>query len=267
MTPEIWGAVAAFLLAIAAVAGGMALFKTRGRWVAVAVGARAAGTASVAVALGLAVVVQGEWWPFETRQVVLGLVLAMLSIQMVLSWRLRIGSGGPVADVVAVALILVGTFLFRRDVPPLTCAQRAAAFWTQWILLLLGGGGVLVAGSAGLMLALRKGLAGRGRGPRRPKRGELYNLLTQAIFLALVALGGGLTVSVWWAWQTGGTLTGGDPREVWMAITWLAAAMSQLAWQLEGHRGRWAAGLALVAASSVVFGLVLLTQLQSLLGI
>jgi ABC-type transport system involved in cytochrome c biogenesis permease subunit len=91
--------------------------------------------------------------------------------------------------------------------------------------------------------------------------------LTQAIFLALVALGSGLTVSVWWAWQTAGTLTAGDPREIWMAVTWLTAAMSLVAWQLEGHRGRWAAGLALAAALYVGFGLVFLTYLQSLLGI
>jgi hypothetical protein len=36
---------------------------------------------------------------------------------------------------------------------------------------------------------------------------------------------------------------------------------------LEGHRGRWAAGLALAAALYVGFGLVFLTYLQSLLGI
>ena len=54
MTPEVWGTVAAFLLAIAAVAGGVALVNVRGRWGAVAVGARALGTVSVAVALGLA---------------------------------------------------------------------------------------------------------------------------------------------------------------------------------------------------------------------
>jgi hypothetical protein len=267
MTPEIWGVVAAFLLTLAALAGSVALIEVRGRWGAAASGARAAGTVTVAVALGLAVVAQGEWSPLETRQVVLGLALAMLSIQMVLAWSLSIGSGGPVVDAVAVALILVGTFLFRSDVPPRTCAQQAAAFWVQWILYLLGGGGVLVAGSAALMLALHKGLSARGRSIRQPKRGDLYSLLTQAIFLALVALGGGLTVSVWWAWQTAGTLTSGDPRELWLAITWLTAAMSLLAWLLEDHRGRWVAGLALVAALNASFCLVFLTYLQGLLGI
>lgn len=267
MTPESLGVVAAFLLTVAAVAGIMALVEARGRWGAAAVGARVAGTVTVALVLGLAVVLQGEWSPLDTWQVVFGLVLAMLSIQMVLSWPLGIGSGGLVVDIVAVVLILLGTVLYRSDAPPLTCAQQAPAFWVQWVLFLLGGGGALVAGCAALMLALHKGLSAWGRGIRQPARGDLYNLLTQAIFVALVALGGGLTVSVWWAWQAAGTLTSGDPRELWLAITWLTAAMSLLAWQLEGHRGRLAAGLALVAALNATFCLVLLPHLQSLLGI
>jgi ABC-type transport system involved in cytochrome c biogenesis permease subunit len=259
--------MAAFLLAIATVTGSFALVKVRGRWAAAATVARAAGTAMVAVGLGLAALVQGEWSPLETRQVVLGLVLAMLSIQMVLSWSQRIGSGGPVVDAVAVGLLLVGIFLLPADASLLTCAQQAAAYWAQWILYLLGGGAALVAGSTAIMLALHRGLSARGRNLHQPGRGDLYTFLTQAIFLALVALGSGLTVAVWWSWQTTGTLTAGDPREVWMAVTWLTAAMSLVAWQLEGRRGRWAAGLALVAALNVGFGLVFLTYLQSLLGI
>ena len=267
MTPEIWGMVAVILLGIAAVAGSMALFKVQGQWATIAAVGRATGTASVAITLGLAVMAQGEWSPVETRQVILGLVLAMLCIQMVFSWRLGIRSAGPVLDVVAVALILVGVFMNWPEPQPPTCAQRSMAFGAQWVLLLLGSGSTLVAGSAGLMLALRKGLAAWGKSPQQPTREELYYQLAQAIFLALVALGSGLTVSVWWAWRTMGTLTSGDPREMWMAIAWLAAAMSQLAWHLEGHRGRWVAGLAFVAASCVVFCLLFLAQLQILLGI
>jgi hypothetical protein len=259
MVPEIWGAVAAFLLGGAAVAEGLALFNARGWWNLVAVGARAAGTASVAVAFGLVVVAQGEWSPLDRQQVVLGLVLAMLAVQIILTWCLKIGSGGPVVDATAVALILAGTFLLPQGASPLTCAQRAVVFRAQWILYLLGAGSVLVAGNAGLMLALRRGLAGRDRSFRQPRLGDLYNLLTQAISLALVTLGSGLALSVWWAWQTTGTLSGGDSRDLWIGVTWLAAAMSQLAWQLEGYRGRWAAGLALVAASGVVFFLGFLT--------
>ncbi len=264
MVPELWGLVAAFLLGIAAVAGGLAIFNGRRQWALVAVGARAVGTASVAAALALAVAAQGEWSPFDSQQVVMGLVLSMLAIQMVLTWRLRSGSGGPVVDLMAVALLLTGMFLLQPDTPPLTCAQQAVAFQAQWALFLLGAGCVLAAGSSGLMLALRRGLARQGRSIGQPTPGDLYNLLTQGISLALVFLGGGLALGVWWAWQTMGTLTGGDSRELWMAAIWLVAAMSQLAWQLEGQRGRWAAGLALAAASGVVFCLVLLPQMQSL---
>jgi hypothetical protein len=51
-----------------------------------------------------------------------------------------------------------------------------------------------------------------------------------------------------------------------MAIAWLITAMSLLAWQLGGRRGRmmsggrWAAGLAMVAAATVLFGLLILVQ-------
>ena len=267
MMPEIWGAMAAFLLAIATVTGSFALVKARRRWAAVATVTRAAGAAMAVIALALAALVQGGWSPLETRQVVWGLVLAMLSIQMALAWSMRIGSGGPVVDAVAVGLILAGTFLLPLDGSPLGCAQQATACWVQWLLYLLGGGAALVGGSAAIMLALHKGLSARGRRLGQPGRGELYTFLTQAIFLALVALGSGLIVSVWWAWKTAGTLIAGDPREVWMAITWLTAAMSLVAWELEGHRGRWAAGLALVAALNIGFCLVFLTYLKSLLGI
>jgi hypothetical protein len=42
--------------------------------------------------------------------------------------------------------------------------------------------------------------------------------------------------------------------------------MSLLAWQLEDHRGRWVAGLALLAALNTGFCLVILPHLHSLLG-
>ena len=51
-----------------------------------------------------------------------------------------------------------------------------------------------------------------------------------------------------------------------MAVAWLTAAMSLLAWQLDGRRGRWAAGLALVAAAAVLVGLFFPVGL-SLVGI
>lgn len=266
MMPEIWVGVAAGLLGLAAVAGGLVAFKVARRWEPIVIGARAAGLAVLAVALGLVVIGQGEWTPFDLRQMVLGLVVAMLLIHMGLAWRLRIGSAGPAVDVVALVLILIVLVAIQTGAPLLRCVQRAFPFQAQWVLYVLGGGAVLVAGSAGLVLALRKATVRRGREPYLPSPASLYDLLTQAIYLALVALGGGLTVSVWWAWRAVGAWPGGDPRETWMAITWLLAAMSLLAWRLEGRRGRWVVGLAEMAAASVLFGLLILADLQRILG-
>jgi hypothetical protein len=256
MTPEIWVAIAAALLAIASVAGGLAMFAVRGPWDAVTIGARVAAVAALVVALVAAAIVQHQWTAAEPQQAMLSLIVAMLAVHLVLAWRLGTGSAGPVVDVVALVLSLASVIAIRPGAPWLTCVQHAPLFQAQWVLFSLGGGSVLVAGSAGLMLAMRKGLAGRGWDLRLPGRVPLYDLLTQATFLALVALGGGLTISAWWAWRTSGMLAGGNPREAWMAVTWLIAAMSLLAWQLDGRRGRWAAGLVLLAAAAVLVGLL-----------
>jgi hypothetical protein len=266
MMPEIWAGVAVVLLGLAAMAGGLVVFKTGRRWEPIAIGARAAATAVLIVALGLAVVRQGEWTPFDLRQMVLALVVAMLLIHMGLAWRLRIGSAGPVVDVVALLLILIAIAMIQPGAPLLRCVQRALPFQVQWVLYVLGGAAILVAGSAGLVLVLHKATVSRGRVSNLPRLASLYDLLTQATYLALVALGSGLTVSVWWAWRTVGAWPGADPRETWMAITWLLAAMSLLAWRLEGRRGRWVVGLTEVAAASVLFGLLILADLQRILG-
>jgi hypothetical protein len=256
MTPEIWVALAAFLLAVAAIAGGLVTFKVRGRWGLVVIGARAAAAMVLAVALIYAVITQGEWTPLDAGQMVLGLLLAMLAIHLALAWRLRIGDTGPAVDVVALVLLLGGALTIQPEPIVLSCFQRALPYQVQWGLLLLGGGSVLVAGNAGLMAALHRISRSRGWNVQLPDRAELYGLLTQAIFLALVALGGGLTVSVWWSWRTVGVLTAGDPRVIWLVVVWLIAGMSLLAWKLEAHRERWVAGLATLAAVIVLLGLL-----------
>ena len=274
MAPEIWGIAAAFLFGAAALAGGLALFTPRGPWEWVATGARVAGLVAVAAALISTVAAQGEWSPFEPWQVVLSLILAMSGVYLLLAWRLGLGGAGPVVDVVALALLLVAypstpwaVVAVQPATSLLNCTQRTFPFQVQWALFFLGGGSVLAAGSAGLMLALRQVLGRRAPGPKLPPRTGLYDLLIQSTFLALVAVGGGLTLGAWWAWQMVGMLTTDDPREAWMALVWLLAAMSLSAWQLERHRGRWAAGLAGVAAATLLFGLLLLVELQALLGI
>lgn len=267
MMPEIGLAVSAVLLGVAAIAAGLALFQARRLWDLVAVSARTAGAVALAVSLGLSVIAEGAWSPFDTRQMVLGMVLAMLAIHLILSWRFRAGNGGPVVDLLALVLVLLATFVVQPAAPPETCVHRAGAFQAQWLLYLLGGGAVLVAGAASLTLALRKGSGQHAREFRAPNQAELYNLLTEAIVWGLAALGGGLTVGAWWAWRALGGITTGDPREVWMAITWLVAAMSLLAWQLESRKGRWAAGLAVAATACMLFGLLFVIELRQLAGV
>ena len=266
MTPEIWVAIGAAFLGLAAVAGGLAMSAVRGPWDAVANGARVAALVALIVALVASAIVQDRWTAAEPQQATLSLVVAMLAVHLLLAWRLGAGSAGPMVDIVALALSLVSVFAIEAGAPWLICVQRSPLFQAHWVLFSVGGGSVLVAGSAGLMLAMRKGLAWRDRDLRLPGRIPLYGLLTQAAILALVALGGGLIISVWWAWRTSGLLGGGNPREVWMAVAWLTAAMSLLAWQLDGRRGGWAVGLALVAAAAVLVGLFFPVGL-SLVGI
>lgn len=266
MRPEIWAGLAALLLGVAAMADGLAMAKARGRWDSVATGVRGASAVALAVALSLAAAAQGEWTPFDPWQVVLDLVLAMLAIHLVLAWRLRISGTGLIVDLVGLVLIVAGVIGIPSGASVLAF-QRGAPLWAQWVLFFLGGGGVLAAGSAGLMLALCAGLEGRNRDLRLPSRTDLHDLLSQAVFLALVALGSGLAVGVWWAWQTVGMLTAGDPRQGWMAVAWLVTSMSLWAWQLEGRRERWAAGFAMAAAATVLFGLLGSVEMERLLGL
>lgn len=275
MTPEFWVIAAAILLGLAAASSGLTVFAVRGRWALVAVCARGAGAAALAVALGVTVIGQGQWSPFDLRLIMLSLVLAMLVAHLVLAWHLRISTAASAVDVVALALILVQALPSQQAASPMTiCIHHTVPFQAQWILFMLGGGGVLAAASAGLMLlAQAKVRTGHGRNPElrpiplRSARGARSDLLIQGTFLGLVALGTGLAVSAWWSWQTMGTTISGDPREIWMAITWLVAAMSLLAWQLEKRRGWWATGLAGVAAACLLFGLLAYANLQHLLGI
>ncbi len=266
MSPELWAGIAACALGIAVVADGLAVFGIRGSWSLVTTVGRIAGAVALVLCLIFDVVPLGEWSPFDLQQMALGLALAMLVVHQLLSWRLKISGAGPVVDLVALILVLVAAIPYWSGAPPLTCTQRAIPYQIHWLLFLLGSGGVLVAGNAGLMLALRAGLGRLGWDLLVPSRADLHSLLTQATFLALVTLGSGLTVGVWWAWRTVGTLTGGDPREGWMAIAWLVSAMGLSAWQLQNWRGRWAASLAIVAAVVVLVALVAVTNPQRLLG-
>jgi hypothetical protein len=61
-------------------------------------------------------------------------------------------------------------------------------------------------------------------------------------------------------------VSGGDPREAWLAGAWLLTGASLLAWQLERRAGRWSAGLAGVAAMFTVVGLLSVANSSQALG-
>lgn len=256
MMPEIWAAIATALLGLAAIAGAMAIFAGRRLWGSVAIGARVAALATLVVAMIARVAASGQWTVSDPQQAMLSLVVAVVTVHLALAWRLSAASVGPIVDIVAVILSLVGVLLIPAGAPSLICAREASLSQAHWVLFLLGGGSVLVAACAGLTLALGWALLWRRPELELPEPIPLYGLLTHAAIVALVALGSGLLLGAWWGWQTTGVMMGADAREVWMAVAWLTAAMSLLSWQLDGRRSQWAAGLALVAAVAVLVGLL-----------
>jgi len=176
---------------------------------------------------------------------------------LVLAWRVGAGSAGPVVDIVALALSLLIVIVFEGSAQGLACGPQSPLPQATWVLFSLGGGSVLVAGSAGLLVAVLGLLVWRGMVPGLRGRIVVYDLLAQATLLGLVALGSGLIISAWWAWRTSGLLADGTPRQVWMAIAWLITAASLLAWQLDRRRAWWAAGLALAASAAALAGMLL----------
>jgi hypothetical protein len=266
MTPEIWGGVASLLLALAIAFRGLGLVQVRGPWTLLTVGARVGGMLALAAALVLSAVAHGEWSPLDLRQIILGLALATLIVYQALAWRFTVEAGAPVVDLVALVLLLTGILAVRPGGALLSCSQRSILFYTQWILSLLGAGGTVVAGSAGVVLALRAATVRRDWDLRWPRRLDLHLVVAEATLLALVALGGGLVAGLASAWWTLGTVAGEDPRVAWFAATWLLAAASALARYLPQRRGRWAAGLAVAAAAIAIFGLVFLGDVRHLLG-
>jgi hypothetical protein len=266
MMPEIWSSLAALLLVMAAAARGLALVREGKWWDRIATGARAAAVLALVLALVRLVATRGGWSPFDVGQVALCLALATLVVHLALQWRLKVDAAAPVVDLVAFGLVLVGVGYTLPGGSVLTCAQRTAPFHIQWVLFLLGAGGLTVAGSAGAMLALRTVLTRSGRG-LEPRWIDLQVFLKQASALALVTLGGGLAVSSWWAWQTVGSLTTGVSAEGWLAAASLVAAMSLLVRRVGRRWGRWAAGLAMVAAAVAIIGLMAATDLGRTPGV
>jgi hypothetical protein len=257
---------AAGLLIVAGLARGLSFLRGERPWSLVSVGARLAAAAALVVTLVLVVQAVGEWSPFRSQQVALALALAALCSHLVLTWRCGADGASPAVDVIACVLIVWEAWAMRPGGPALTLAQRAVAFHLEWLFFLVGGGGAIVAGSTSLILGLRALWPGTGRSPELSSVAELYGFLRNATALALIALGAGLMVSLWWSWRTLGSVSGGDPREAWLAGAWLLTGASLLAWQLERRAGRWAAGLAGVAAMFTVVGLLSVANSSQALG-
>jgi|GEM_PF-1698196 len=261
---DLWTGLAALLLVTAVIAYGLELFRVRGRWALWATGATIGAVIALAVALVVIATTHGRWWQsplavlsLDPRQVVLGLALATLAVHLVLAWRLPVDATGLVVVLLALVLVLIAGFMVEASELSPDCDQRTIPLQLQWALFLAGTGGLAVAGSAGLTLALRAGLARRIPRLQWPLWIDLHALLERATALALASLGAGLAVSLWWSWQLRGALcTTHEPREGWVIVALLVAAMSFLARRTGGRWGRWSAGLAMVAASVAILGLL-----------
>jgi hypothetical protein len=212
--------------------------------------------------------------------------MATLLVYLLLAWRIGVDAAAPVVDLISLGLVLSALLWAGRPGPTSICYVPAlpggvpSTRQIQGALFLIGGAGVIVAGSAGLTLALRSVLEflrrntspdraldiNRTRVRRPPARADLYELLRLATWLGLVVLGCGLVVGLWSAnampwrpvapWQTTGTLTSAGYQQPWAAIAWLVAAMSFLAQRTGESGGRWAAGMAIIAATAAIIGLL-----------
>lgn len=266
MMAEVWTIVAGVSLAMGVLAGGLVAVR-RGRiWTRVFVAVRATSIVALTVALVARVVTLGHWSPYDQGLGLLGLALVMLLVHSLLAWLLKVEIPTPLVELTGLGLLLLGAARLPAGVPLLACPQTVVPFQIQWVLFLLGGGSLLAAGCTGLTVVLGRAADGFGWNLRLAASEDMVVLLVRAARLALVTLGSGLIVGLWWSWQTLGTQTSGDPRADWMAVTWLLTAMSLLAGQLERHMRRWVVGLVVLAASNMLFGWLVLVGVQDLFG-
>ncbi len=261
--PDLWVGLAVLLLVIAMVALCLALFRVGGRWSLLAVGATVGAVIALAVALVVIATTHGHLWQvllaaqsLDPRLVVLGLALATLVVQLVLAWRLPVDAARLVVDLLVLVLVFTAGFMADVSELPLDCDKRTIPSQLQCVLFLIGTGGLTVAGSTGLTLALRALLSRRIPRVQWPRWIHLHALLKRATALALVSLGAGLVVSLWWSWQMQGVSITRGPREGWVIVALLVAAMSFLARRTGGRWGRWTAGLVMVAAAVAILGLL-----------
>jgi hypothetical protein len=266
MAIELWVALlAGLLLLLTIVAEALHAVQGHQRWKTLALGAEAGAAIILGIALFLTASRVGGWQPVDLRQAAWSLALATVGVHLGLGWLTGARSAGLVVGLMALALTLLGSLFLPSD-SPTACIEFGSLFYLEWTLFFVGAGGAAVAGNGGLASALQWGMHRRESNFSLPRSRDLHMLTAQAANLSLVALGAGLTVAVWRGWQAAGRPTSGDPREDWMAITLLIVVMSHLAWQLERQAGRWAAGLAVVAAAVALLGLLAVPGLSWLLA-
>jgi hypothetical protein len=266
MTIEIWRVVTSACLVLAVAFRVLDIANVPGRWKTISAGAQVSATAALAMTLALAAVTYGRWSPFDPRQIPLSLAVAALAVHGALCWRFRIDPASIILDLVALGLVLAGALAVPLGRLSLLCAQQSNQSWLFWVPFFLGMGGITVAGSAGLGSILAYAW-GRHKGAVRGSQAANSDLLlTQSTSLGLVFLGVGLVLSTWIAWRTAGDLGSCDPREAWIALAWLLAATGSSARFLEHKWRRWTAGLAVLAAALLLFGVLGLADVHSLIG-
>ena len=269
MMPEIWGWLAGLLLLAATIAGFLALFALSGPWKLVGLGAKAAAALALIVVLVLAQRVSWQnqaWWTFGFQRSAWSLALAVVIVDLVLAWRIRADAGTPFVDLAALLLVIGGTLSSQPSAPAVAYAGAGAPHTLESILIAVGVGALLVAGSAGLALGLRQ--LSKGRAHRLGWAGwlNLHVLLKHALALSLVTLGAGLVLGVWLSWRSAGFLTSGSAHAGWAAGAALIVAMGLLARRTGERWGRWAAGLAVLAAVVAALGILAVTDLCALPG-
>ena len=255
--------LAALLLVAAAMANGLTLFHIGGRWTWVTTGATAGAVVFLAVAMAAIATSRGPWWQslpatqfLDPQQVVLGLVLATLVVQLVLAWRLPVSAASLLVDLLALVLVLFAGFMIEGSGLLPGCYERDVPIQLQWVLFLVGAGGLMVASGAGLTLALRAGLARRTPGLQWPRWIDLHALLKRATELAMVSLGAGIVVGLWWSWRLLGSSAVGGPGDGWAILALLVATMSYLVRRTGGRWGHWVGGLILAATAVSLLGLL-----------
>jgi hypothetical protein len=265
MTPEVWELASVLLLAVSIAGGVRAVSGPHRRWPLIVTGARLGALAALIVAVVLATVAQGGWSPFDLHPLAITVAGLALAWGLVLSRAWESMAPDPVLDATVLIVVLITALAIRLGGPPLLCAQRGILFAGQWVLFVMGAGSAVVAADLALTWAIQrfsplKAVSWISSGdPGRP--------LSEAMWVTLLSLGGGLLLSILWAWQTYGSLSTGDPRQAWMAGAWLVAAMSLVAWQLERRNSAWVLLLAGVAGVAALVGLLAVLDLQRLLGV